>query len=123
MVNRVLIADDNALIRRQIRTILELDSGLQVCAEATNGAEAVEKARQFRPDVAVVDVVMPVMDGLRATREIKALMPSVRVLIFAFDSSKQLEWESKQAGADAVLPKDQGSSRLAAMVHGLAAAA
>ena len=123
MVSRVLIADDNALIRRQIRNILELDSGLRVCAEASNGLEAVEKAQECGPDVCVMDVVMPVMNGLQATREIKAAAPGVRVLIFAFDSSKQLEWESKQAGADAVLAKGEGSSRLAAMVHGLAAAA
>jgi DNA-binding NarL/FixJ family response regulator len=118
----VLIADDNALIRRQIRNILELDGNLSICAEAENGLEAVKMARECGPDVCVMDVVMPVMDGLRATREIKAADPGVRVLIFAFDNSKQLEWESRQAGADAVLAKDQGSARLAAVVHGLAAA-
>jgi DNA-binding NarL/FixJ family response regulator len=122
LVSRVLIADDNAMIRRQIRSILELDGQIQVCAEAINGVEAVEKAQKYGPDVCVIDVVMPVMDGLRATRKIKALMPGVRVLIFAFDSSRQLEWESKQAGADAILPKAEGSSRLAAVVQALAAA-
>lgn len=121
MVSRVLIADDNALIRRQIRNILELDKGLYICAEARNGLEAVEKAQECGPDVCVIDVVMPVMDGLRATREIKARYPETRILIFAFDSSKQLEWESRQAGADAVLSKE-GSARLAAVVHGLASA-
>ncbi|MGA8430615.1 MAG: response regulator [Candidatus Sulfotelmatobacter sp.] len=121
-MSRVLIADDNALIRRQIRNIIELDSGLRVCAEAANGLEAVEKAKECGPDVCVMDVVMPVMDGLRATREIKAATPGVRILIFAFDSSKQLEWESRAAGADAILAKGEGSSRLASMVHGLAAA-
>ena len=121
MVSRVLIADDNALIRRQIRNILELDKGLFICAEAENGREAVEMAQECAADVCVIDVVMPVMDGLRATREIKANAPGTRVLIFAFDSSKQLEWESREAGADAVLAKD-GSARLAAVVHGLAAA-
>ncbi len=122
LISRVLIADDNALIRRQIRNILEMDKGLSICAEAENGLEAVEKARECWPDVCVMDVVMPVMDGLRATRAIKAADPGVRILIFAFDNSKQLEWESWQAGADAVLAKDQASSKLAAMVHGLAAA-
>ena len=121
MVRRVLIADDNALIRRQIRNILELDKGLQICAEAENGVEAIAKANECGPDVCVMDVVMPVMDGLTATREIKATHPGTRVLIFAFDSSKQLEWESRQAGADAVLAKE-GSARLADVVHGLAAA-
>ncbi|HEY6766794.1 MAG TPA: response regulator transcription factor [Candidatus Sulfotelmatobacter sp.] len=118
-MSRVLIADDNSMIRRQIRTILELDHDLQICAEAVNGADAVEKAQSFAPDVAVMDVVMPVMDGLRATRKIRDLAPNVRVLIFAFDNSAQLEWESFQAGADAVLAKGEGSSKLAAMVHSL----
>jgi len=122
LISRVLIADDNALIRRQIRNILELDGNLSICAEAVNGLEAVNMARESCPDVCVMDVVMPVMDGLRATREIKAADPGVRILIFAFDNSRQLEYESRQAGADAVLAKDQGSARLAAMVHGLAAA-
>jgi DNA-binding NarL/FixJ family response regulator len=122
LISRVLIADDNALIRRQIRNILELDGNLSICAEAVNGLEAVNMARECGPDVCVMDVVMPVMDGLRATRAIKAADPGVRVLIFAFDNSRQLEYESRQAGADAVLAKDQGSARLAAVVHGLAAA-
>jgi DNA-binding NarL/FixJ family response regulator len=63
---------------------------------------------------------MPVMDGLEATRKMKALLPALSVLIFALDNSPQLEWESKQAGADAILAKAEGSTRLAGVIQSLA---
>jgi DNA-binding NarL/FixJ family response regulator len=116
---RVLVADDSTLIRREIRTIIESDAALKVCAEAANGAEAVEKAQETCPDVAVIDFQMPVMDGLKATRRIKRLMPWLPVLLFTLYSSPQLEWESKQAGADAVLSKVEGSERLPGVIHSL----
>src|SRR5216683_3146359 len=104
MAMRVLVAADNAVIRKQIRSVVESDTELEVCAEAVNGLEAVEKAQKSCPDVAVIDFQMPVMDGL-ATRRIKRLMPFLPILLFTLYSSPQLEWESKQAGADAVLLK------------------
>lgn len=118
MGSRVLIADDNALIRRQIRKLLELSGEMQIC-EAADGEEAVEKAREYSPDVVVIDMVMPRMNGLSATRKIKEDDPHVRVLMFAFDKSTQLERESRQAGADAVLSKSEDSNRLAATVRAL----
>lgn len=63
---------------------------------------------------------MPEMDGLKATRELKALIPTLPILIFALDNSPQLEWESKRAGADAILPKAGGRARLAGVVYSLA---
>ena len=120
MASRVLIADDNPFIRKQIRIILESDGDVEVCAEAANGLEAVQKAQECHPDVAVMDFQMPEMDGLEATRELKALIPTLPILIFALDNSPQLEWESKRAGADAILPKAEGSARLAGVVYSLA---
>jgi CheY-like chemotaxis protein len=119
MAIRVLVADDNTFIRKQIRAIIESDVELKVCAEAANGLEAVEKAQESCPDVAVIDFQMPVMDGLKAIRKIKRLMPFLPVLLFTLYSSPQLEWESKQAGADAVLPKPEGSARLTGVIHSL----
>jgi chemotaxis response regulator CheB len=116
---RVLVADDSTLIRKQIRAIIESDVELKVCAEAVNGLEAVEKAQESCPDVAVIDFQMPVMDGLKATRKIKSIMPFLPILLFTLYSSPQLEWESKQAGAAAVLPKVEGSTRLPGVIHSL----
>jgi DNA-binding NarL/FixJ family response regulator len=119
MAKRILVADDSALMRRQIRTLLELDTDIEVCAEAANGLEAVQKAQECSPDLVVIDVLMPVMNGLEATREIKNLLPSLPVLIFTLDSSAQVESESGQAGADAILVKVEGAARLSAAIHSL----
>ena len=110
MAIRVLLADDNTLIRKQIRTIIESDTELEVCAEAANGLEAVQKAQESSPDVAVMDFQMPLMDGLKATRRIRRLMPFLPILVFTLYSSPQLEWESKRSGADAILLKGEGST-------------
>ena len=116
---RVLVADDNSLMRRQIRTLLELDEDVDLCAEAVNGIDAVRRAQEAHPDVAIVDFQMPLMNGLEATRRIKALMPFVHVLIFALDYSSQLECEGELARADAILPKAEGGWRLSRVVHSL----
>lgn len=119
MAKRILVADDSLLMRKQIRTILELDTDIEVCAEAADGLEAVRKARECRPDLAVLDFLMPGMNGLEATREIKKLMPTLPVLLFTLDDSPQLEWCSKQAGVDAVLRKAEGSRQLSQVIHSL----
>ncbi|MGA3092839.1 MAG: response regulator [Terriglobales bacterium] len=120
MAIRVLVADDNTFIRKQIRAIIESDVELRVCAEAANGLEAVEKAQESCPDVAVIDFQMPVMDGLKATRRIKSLMPLLPILLFTLYSSPQLEWESKKAGVDAILLKPEEGTRLPEIIHFLA---
>lgn len=119
MTKRVLIVDDNLLLRRQVRTLLATDHSLEVCAEAADGIEAVQKVVEYAPDLAVMDVVMPRMNGLEATRAIKRLAPMVHVLIFALDVSPQIEQESRQAGADAVLPKAKASAQLSKLIHSL----
>jgi DNA-binding NarL/FixJ family response regulator len=118
MAIRVLVADDNTLMRKQIRTLIESDTELEVCAEAVNGLEAVQKAQESCPDLAVMDFQMPVMDGLKATRTIKGLMPFLPILVFTLYSSPQLEWESKRSGADAILLKGEGST-LPGVIHSL----
>ena len=119
MTKRVLIVDDNLLLRRQVRTLLAGDQNIEVCAEAVDGVEAVHKAVECTPDLAVMDVVMPRMNGLEATRAIKQLVPAVHVLIFALGVSPIIEHESKQAGADAVLPKSKASAQLSKIIHSL----
>jgi DNA-binding NarL/FixJ family response regulator len=119
MASRILIADDNSFIRKQIRIILESDLEVEVCAEAADGLEAVQKAQECHPDVAVMDFQMPEMDGLQATRELKMRIPTLPILIFALDASPELERASKQAGADAMLPKSEGGTRLVGVVQSL----
>jgi DNA-binding NarL/FixJ family response regulator len=119
MASRILIADDSPLMRRQIRAILERDADIEICGEAENGAEALQQVRQYCPDLVILDLRMPVMNGLVATREIKKLAPRVAVLLFTLYDSAQVELESKLAGADALVPKGSASSQLPKIIHNL----
>ena len=119
MPNRILIADDSPLMRRQIRAILERDPGIRICGEAENGVEALQQVQESRPDLVVLDLRMPVMNGLVATREIKKVAPNVVVLLFTLYDSPQIEVESKRAGADALLPKTAASTELPQVIHSL----
>ncbi len=119
MSKRILVADDNELMRHQIRMIVEPDPEIEFCAEAANGFEAVQKTEECHPDLGVIDFQMPVMNGLDATREIKTLASSVPVLIFALEKSAQLESAATEAGADAFLAKTEGTKRLAQVIHTL----
>src|SRR5437773_8725686 len=85
MAKRILVADDNELIRNQIRSILPSEKDIEVGAEAADGMEAVRKARECLPDLAVLDFRMPEMNGLEATREIKRIIPTLPVLLFTLD--------------------------------------
>jgi DNA-binding NarL/FixJ family response regulator len=116
---RILIADDSTVIRRQIRMIVEFDRNIEVCAEACDGVEAVEKARECRPDLAVLDLVMPRMNGLEAAREIKKVAPTLPVLLFTLHASRALESESKRAGVDAVVAKTAAGSELSKTIQSL----
>ncbi len=119
MPKRVLVVDDSELIRRQIRGTLELDEDIEICAEAENGIEAVRKARQCRPDLVLMDVYMPLMNGLEATQVIKTLMPHLPVLVFTLHDSQQIRIESEKVGASGVLLKSEGGIRLPQAIRAL----
>ena len=80
MAIKVLITDDHKVVRQGLRGFLKLDPALEVVGEASNGEEAVELARSFKPDVVLMDLLMPVMDGIEATGEIRRKLPEVEVL-------------------------------------------
>ena len=86
----MLVADDHEVMRMGIRNLIQFRSGWSVCAEASNGQEAVEKTLQFHPDVVVMDLTMPVMNGLEAAREIVRTQPEIPVILFSLHVSDDL---------------------------------
>ncbi|HZT15760.1 MAG TPA: response regulator transcription factor [Gaiellaceae bacterium] len=103
---RVLIADDEAIVRDGLRAIVELEADLEVVAEAGDGAEAVELARRHSPDVALVDIRMPNMNGLEATRRLVALPAPPRVLVLTTFDHNEYVYEAMKSGASGFLLKD-----------------
>jgi DNA-binding NarL/FixJ family response regulator len=105
-VIRVLIADDEAIVRDGLRAIVELEHDLEVVAEAADGAQAVELARTTSPDVALVDIRMPDVDGLEATRRLVALPAPPRVLVLTTFDHNEYVYEAMKSGASGFLLKD-----------------
>ena len=116
---RILIADDHALVRRGICATLADEPAWRVVGEAENGQQAVELAASLRPDVAVLDVTMPTLNGLDATRAILAANPEVRVLILTVHESEQLIREVFRAGARGYMLKSDAGADLVAAVTAL----
>jgi NarL family two-component system response regulator LiaR len=102
---KILIADDHAVVREGTRQILEQETDMDVVAEASNGEEAVKLAGSTKPDVAIIDIAMPVVDGIEATKQIKALYPSVTVLILTAYDDDQFIFGLLEAGAAGYLLK------------------
>jgi DNA-binding NarL/FixJ family response regulator len=105
---KVLIVDDNAVIRRLVRDCIEQDSNWQVCGEAENGKLAVEKVNELCPDIVILDLQMPVMNGLEAARQIKVVAPETAMVMFTMHSSEQLLRDARAVGVKAVLSKPEG---------------
>src|SRR5215218_6583430 len=114
---RLLIADDHALVREGLRTMLSGEDGLSVIAEAHNGAEALSICRQQRPDLVLMDVRMPVMDGLEATRKIKEEMPKTSVVMVTMHENPDYLFEAVKAGAAGYVLKDASGERLLGAVR------
>ena len=116
---RILVADDHHVVRTGLRALLESKTGWQVCAEATNGREAVEKASELHPDVAVLDIGMPLLNGVEATRQIRKLSPQTEILILTMHDSDLLVQEVLEAGARGYILKDDADRNLIAAVDAL----
>ena len=113
---RVLIADDHTLVREGLRALLEGQGGFEVVAEASNGREAVDRAIQMRPDVVLMDIGMPELDGLAATRRIVRTSPAIRVLVLTVHDTEDYFFRVLEAGAHGFLVKDAASTELVAAV-------
>lgn len=116
---RILVADDHEIVRQGLRRLLETQPGWQVCGEASNGREAVEMARQLKPDIAVLDFAMPELNGAEATRQILKVTPRTEVLILTMHDTEQLIHKVLETGARGYVLKSDASRDLVAAVQAL----
>ena len=112
MPKKVLIADDNQLVRQTIKNVLAGRTDVAVCGEAVNGLEAVEKARTLRPDLVLLDFAMPKMNGAEAASVLKMTAPEVRIILFTMYSENIGSYLTSAIGIDAVLSKPDGMMAL-----------
>jgi two-component system, NarL family, response regulator LiaR len=114
---RILIADDHALVREGLRTMLSGEDGIEVIAEANDGQQALDVCRELGPDLVLMDVRMPVVDGLEATKRIKAEMPKTSVMMVTMHENPDYLFEAVKAGAAGYVLKDASGERLLSAVR------
>jgi DNA-binding NarL/FixJ family response regulator len=115
----ILIADDHAVVRAGLRTLLESRSRWQVCAESADGRDAVDKALKHQPHIAILDVGMPLLNGVEAARQIRKLAPATEILILTMHESDDLVQQVVEAGARGYILKDEADRVLLDAVHAL----
>lgn len=109
---RILIVDDHAVLRKAVRDLLESRNEFEVCGEAENGLQAIKMAAELKPDVVILDIVMPVMNGFEAARKIKEVSPDSRLVILSAYKDKQMLEEAKNVGAVCYVPKSDAEREL-----------
>ena len=114
---RILLADDHTLMRQGLRQILEHHGGFEVVAEANSGIEAVELVRQFKPDIAIVDIGMKELNGIEATTQIRRHVPHTIVLILSMYSDERYVMRAVKAGARGYLLKNSAGDELVRAIH------
>jgi len=122
MTIRVLVADDQSMVRAGFRMLLSDEADIEVVAEASNGLEAIEKATRFRPTVVLMDIRMPELDGLEATRRILSDDNATRVLILTTFDLDEYVYEALRAGASGFVLKDDPPEQLLAAIRIVAGA-
>lgn len=119
MGTRILIVDDHEIFRRGLRSLLESHPDWEVCGEASDGQDAVEKAKQLQPDVVVLDITMPRLNGLDAARLIRKDTPSAKVVVLSQHQPALMKTVALTAGAEAYVTKSEVSRELLAAIDGL----
>jgi len=114
---RVLLVDDQALFREGLETLLSVHKDIQVVGQASNGQEAIDLALKLRPGVILMDMQMPVLNGVGATRRLKGLLPDCRVIVLTTFDDKETIFDALRAGAVGYLLKDVGSAQLAESIR------
>ena len=116
---RILLADDHDVVRRGLKALLQEHAGWEICGEALSGREAVDLARQMQPDVAIIDLMMPDLNGLETTRQIRNASHGTQVLIFTMHHSESLIHDVLEAGARGYLLKSDAERRIVTAVETL----
>jgi DNA-binding NarL/FixJ family response regulator len=109
---RILLADDHEIVREGVRAMIQRQPGWEICGEAATGREAVAQAEKLKPDIVIMDVGMPELNGLDATRQIRRVLPKVEVLIFTANETEEIVRQVFQAGARGYLLKTEASKHL-----------
>ena len=112
MAKTILIADDNDAVRRAVCEVFTRDSDFEVCGEAHDGQDAIEKAQRLHPDLIILDLAMPVMNGLEAARALRDLMPSVPIIMFTLYDDEFMREKARLVGATEVVSKTDDISVL-----------
>jgi two-component system response regulator NreC len=117
---RILIADDHEVMREGMRALIEHEPGWQVCGTARNGREAVDSAKKLKPEVVILDMTMPELDGLEALRQIKHALPKTEVMIFSAHHSEEVIEQLFDAGAKSYIQKSDAGRHLVTAIKSLA---
>ena len=118
---KLMLVDDHDVIRTGLRSFLETQPGFEVIAEAKNGLQALEKARETLPDIVLMDITMPDMDGMEATRQLKKLYPDCQILVLTVHADKQYFMKMLSEGASGYITKQAAADELVAAIQAVAA--
>lgn len=116
---RILVADDHETVRMGVRMALAREPQFEICGEAANGREAIAKVKELHPDAIVLDVSMPLMNGLEAAREIRRVEPEAKIVMFSMYDSAQMMATAREAGADAFVLKSAPGQELVQTIRHL----
>src|ERR1700724_3330389 len=116
---KILVADDHEVVRNGVRALIEHEPGWEVCGTAVNGRQAVETAKKLKPEVVVLDMTMPELDGLEALRQIKRALPKTEVVIFSAYRSEEVIEQLFDAGAKSYIQKSDAGRHLVAAIKSL----
>ena len=119
MAKNILIVDDNAYIRQGLSELFQGEVDFEVCGDAKNGKEAIAKARELHPDLIVLDLSMPVMNGLDAARELKRLMPTVPLIMYSAFGDRFMEQQDRLVGISELVSKSQPATILVSKARSL----
>jgi two-component system response regulator NreC len=114
---RVLLAEDHTIVRKGLRSLLDGEAGIEVIGEAEDGREAIEKVQQLRPDVVLMDITMPGLNGLEATRQIKKRFPEVKVVVLTVHANEEYIFQILRAGASGYLVKQAAPTELLSAIQ------